>query len=1576
MAPLDFNGVKMIDVEIGPQSGHTCSISDERELYCWGLNDAGQLGQGNTYNKGNGVGDMPALNPVDIVGKSKLVALGSSSTCTVTTNNHVYCWGGTSTSYYTGWGNNIGTSPNDMGTNLLPVPMIMTPYDNDNDGIINLWDTDDDNDGYLDVNDAFDFDECAHLDTDDDGKPDSIISNCSTDLTEDLDDDNDQWTDIEEQSCLTNSKSSTSKPFDTDNDGTCDYVDTDDDNDGWSDVDEQACERKEWDSRQIFGNNYGYDYAYPSGILWLPNNRDVQFQPVGIGISSEYIRMGGHTTTNIETGSSYYNFYQSYGISGQQGFDHAQYGAGAYIANDQKLFYMEYSSTSNNDYPASNEIYTFNSSQQNQHHEIAISDEGSIFLTTNAGIVNIDAGVTSYIDYPTGVSTSSSHSKNKQIAVDSNGDLHLISYHSQAARLYTWIYDVSSQSWNSGLDSFPGSLGDIGPGRSSFTVDSSNQPHVAFMKGSSASDVSSYVTYSYYDNTAQNWVPRFSDYTPSGYSGVSLKLDSNDNVHIAWIDNGNKSLYHTELSSTSNTQSTTLIKQNTYSTYWYSEHINLEIEISEGDDPWIIWSPYTNSYQFNQIFHYGSAIDESKESAKYPADHDSDGTCDMLESATLDYGTTDMIFEMEMDVSYMPEYPAMIPTSVSINPALPSGITIDTTTGEISGKPTTMDLSGTNYVITTDSGVETWSTNLTIKSTMENPLYTGFYDLFTTGYNDQTSLKTAFASNGEIVTLERYTSTSSIMVDGIAAGGNHDSNDIVLSMREPEGTYLWAKSIRGNGFYIEDVDVDNNGNIYALFQATATSSDPVEFNFDGVTIDNNGKGTVILAKWDYYGNLQWAINTESTGTSSTDGASISRGGSDESSEMDLDKSTGDVAIIAKGRTANDDLKFGGIQVGPFGTCLTTFQPWVAKVNTNGQVQWTSVGKSNPTICRATYEHQVALHHDGSVTAAGHVSAGTSQWDYEFGSYSATYSGGNHDERASSWIAHADSSGNWLWAENVTTERTGSSQSYKHYFAMDKFSDDTLFFAYVNDRDYCTDLEFAGSTSGSLSTSGNRYCLHVATMNHTTSDVISIETRIAYNSNYDSYKSDSIYSAVDSNDIAHVFIDIYGGHDFRTTGFDNDLNLAYDVASSGWSSSHHTTDFGLDNSGSIYITGYHAARFMSRSASLLIQSDSDTNWNTVPTWESGQVALHLSNHRLYRFWGDFDHGINYNSPSEGTSHSSEVIGNYGGNIPFYQLNDSAGNLNNAALPCGLNFNTNSGRISGTPTNGCTDTANETYTITAFVGSSYAWARNQSFEITFGIGPAVPVVSYNSADTTQTYTRGVAITPIAPTGITHSGNLHHFTTYPPLPAGLSVNSTGHIIGTPTANQSTAIFKVKSCNSWNICSAGVPFTITINEPAPVISYADSEYEFFKDVPITPVVPTSTGGVPSSWEISPALPTGLSLRGDGAIVGIPFVDSPATNYTIWANNTGGSGTVVLEITINGTGIFINYPYNTAELAQYSPMMALYPSTSGAAIVSWSIEPTLPNGIFFGTNNGTICLLYTSPSPRDNTGSRMPSAA
>ncbi len=1565
--PINFNGTLMSDVESA--TDHSCAISDSGEVYCWGRGTYGRLGYGNTNSLGDNSNELPFLNAVDLEGSAKLLALTETSTCAAMLDNEVYCWGSGSNGR-TGQEHtvHIGDQSNEMGVNLAPTDLHMRPTDYDLDGIIDHWDTDDDDDGTLDVDDDFRLDPCAVLDTDDDGMPDSIYAACSTNLIEDLDDDNDNWNDTDEEACISNSKDSTSVPRDLDGDGTCDYVDTDDDGDGWSDADEQACERKEWGTRNAaqastsYGQNLHYDSG--TGIIFLPNDANHEYQTVGIDNYQRYMKSFAHSPTISQNSVAS----TTYGSTSQTDFDYESYGQGAYIVNDHQLYYLEYGSGTNFAYtnPSSNLVHTFDNNHDDYYHDISIAPDGTVYMTAHDEIVSIStSNAVTGISYPSGVSNSTTNADYKQISVDSNGDIHLLAYHDLALRIYTWVYDTSSNSWNSGLDAGSGSITDVGPGRSSLTVDSNTQPHIAFMKGSSATDTNSFVTYSYYDNSGSNWITRFTDQTPSGYSGVSLELDSNDNVHLAWVDNGNRTLYHTKLSSISNAQTTTQLIQhgNSGSSYYQGQygHKNLELVIGAGDDPWIIWTPYSrNNAVYNMVAHYGSPIDSSLDSTVYPGDYDGDGTCDMLEVATLDYGYDSLIFEMEMDISYAPEYPAMMPTGVAISPSLPSGLILNTTTGEISGRVTTSDFAGSTYTISTTSGVEAWSTNVTIKSTMENPLYNGYENLFNNGYSDQSSTKTAFASNGEIVTLERYTNTNSITIDGIAAGGNHDSNDIVLSMREPTGDYLWAKSIRGNSFYIGDVDVDNNGNIYALFQATATSSDPVEFNFDGVTIDTNGKTTVILAKWDYYGNLQWAINTESTGTSSTDSAILSVGVSDETSEMDLDKSTGDVAIVATAKTANDDLKFGGMQVGPFGTCLSTQQPWVAKVNTNGQVQWTAVGTSDPTQCRYSHQHNVVLHHDGSVTSAGNVWTSSGGWDYDFGSASASASSLS-STIGSSWIAHTDSSGNWVWAENVTTNSNSNNANTNHYFTMDKFSDDTLFFAYVSDINYCTKIEFAGSSSSSLPTQYQSSCLHAATMNHTTSDVISLETRIGYSVNHDSYKSDSIYSAVDSDDIAHVLIDMDSGYDLRTTGFDKDLNVAYDVTSTSWSTNHRTTDFGLDNSDSIYFTGYHGSKFMHRTASLLSQCGIENgvyNCPGVDNWDSGQQSLSASssNVRLYRFFGDFDHEINYNSPSEGTSITFKLIGFHGASPATYTLNNSSGITNSAALPCGLNFNPNNGAITGSPTNGCTDTANETYTITVNLGSSsYAWSRSQSFEVTFGISPALPVVSYNPADTTQSYTRGVAITPIAPTGITNSANLHHFTTYPPLPAGLSVNSTGHITGTPTANQSTATFKVKSCNSWNVCSTGVPFTITIDEPAPVISYPDSEYEFFKDVPITPVVPTSTGGVPSSWEVSPDLPTGMSLRGDGAIIGIPFVDSPATNYTIYANNSGGTGTEVIEITINGTGVFINYPYNTAELAQYSPMMALYPSTSGAAVVSWTIEPALPSGIFFGTNNGTI---------------------
>ena len=78
-----------------------------------------------------------------------------------------------------------------------------------------------------DNSDAFPTDECANVDTDGDGYPDSIVDGCTT-LTEDVDDDGDGILDDYDAFPL-----DASETTDTDSDGIGNNADTDDDGDGW-----------------------------------------------------------------------------------------------------------------------------------------------------------------------------------------------------------------------------------------------------------------------------------------------------------------------------------------------------------------------------------------------------------------------------------------------------------------------------------------------------------------------------------------------------------------------------------------------------------------------------------------------------------------------------------------------------------------------------------------------------------------------------------------------------------------------------------------------------------------------------------------------------------------------------------------------------------------------------------------------------------------------------------------------------------------------------------------------------------------------------------------------------------------------------------------------------------------------------------------------------------------------------------------------------------------------------------------------------------------------------------------------
>ncbi len=53
-------------VTIAAGFNHTCAIIDNSTFKCWGSNDQGKLGIGNTNNMGDGAGEMAQLTGIDL----------------------------------------------------------------------------------------------------------------------------------------------------------------------------------------------------------------------------------------------------------------------------------------------------------------------------------------------------------------------------------------------------------------------------------------------------------------------------------------------------------------------------------------------------------------------------------------------------------------------------------------------------------------------------------------------------------------------------------------------------------------------------------------------------------------------------------------------------------------------------------------------------------------------------------------------------------------------------------------------------------------------------------------------------------------------------------------------------------------------------------------------------------------------------------------------------------------------------------------------------------------------------------------------------------------------------------------------------------------------------------------------------------------------------------------------------------------------------------------------------------------------------------------------------------------------
>jgi hypothetical protein len=279
-----------------------------------------------------------------------------------------------------------------------------------------------------------------------------------------------------------------------------------------------------------------------------------------------------------------------------------------------------------------------------------------------------------------------------------------------------------------------------------------------------------------------------------------------------------------------------------------------------------------------------------------------------------------------------------------------------------------------------------------------------------------------------------------------------------------------------------------------------------------------------------------------------------------------------------------------------------------------------------------------------------------------------------------------------------------------------------------------------------------------------------------------------------------------------------------------------------------------------------------------------------------------------------------------------------------LPTGLSFNTSTGVITGTPTVTAT-IASYTVTATNVTGSSNA-------TITITVNPPAPNVSYSPS--TNTFNVGTVIATWTPTNA--GGASTSWSIGPALPAGLSFNtSTGQITGTPTAVSATTTYSISADNNGGTSTAYITITC-VNPNPPAIGYTPSTNTYTSGSAIATWSPTNTGGPVTSWSISGTLPAGLSFdTTTGNITGTPTTTTATTTYMVTATNAGGSSTANITVAINPGLPVISYSPSTNNYSVGATISALTPTNTGGTATSWSISAPLPAGLSFNTSTGVI---------------------
>ena len=297
---------------------------------------------------------------------------------------------------------------------------------------------------------------------------------------------------------------------------------------------------------------------------------------------------------------------------------------------------------------------------------------------------------------------------------------------------------------------------------------------------------------------------------------------------------------------------------------------------------------------------------------------------------------------------------------------------------------------------------------------------------------------------------------------------------------------------------------------------------------------------------------------------------------------------------------------------------------------------------------------------------------------------------------------------------------------------------------------------------------------------------------------------------------------------------------------------------------------------------------------------------------------------------------------GGGTPNYTWSIASG-----SLPAGLSLNPN-GSVSGTPTSAGTSF------VTVQVTDSGSPVQMQTGAVSITIAPAtlvIPSVSLVSGQKGTVYTASLQANGGTPnyTWSLKSGSL---------PAGLSLNANGGISGTPSAT-GTSNFTVQVADNGSPAQTqSAAASIVINPSALAITSAS----FANGQKGTSYSGTlqANGGTPTyTWSIQAgSLPAGLSLNaGTGAISGTPSA-AGSSSFTVQVTDSGSPAqtqSIATSMSISPSALAIT----SASLSggqKGTAYSAALQAAGGTPNYIWSIQAgSLPTGLTLNTSTGVI---------------------